>query len=68
MTLPKTYGQIAYEAYCIDTGKKSLISGCPLPEWDILKPIVQNAWEAASQAAIQHFLTTALEDIRKEPS
>jgi hypothetical protein len=43
-------GQIAYEAYCAQTGWKSLISGAALPPFAELKTPIQEAWRAAAQA------------------
>lgn len=46
----KTLGTIAYDAYCKTTGGKSLITGDILPEYEKLKPEIQDAWEKAGQA------------------
>lgn len=43
-------GQVAYEAYCKSSDGKSLISGAPLPTWDMLKPEIKTAWNAAAEA------------------
>lgn len=43
-------GKVAYEAYCENSGGKSLISGAPLPVWADLKPEIQSAWKAAADA------------------
>lgn len=43
-------GQVAFEAYCADTGGRSLVSGDRLPLWDKLPPAIQRAWEAAAEA------------------
>ncbi len=43
--------QKAYEAYCIYTGNKSLITGDQLPKWDDLKGEIKNAWHSAAKAA-----------------
>jgi len=48
----KHFGQIAYEAYCADTGNKSLVSGAPLPAWDALSPEIKKAWQAAANAVV----------------
>lgn len=45
----KTLGQIAYEAYCAQTGWKSLVSGAQLPPWEEVKPEIQIAWQASAQ-------------------
>lgn len=44
------YGKIAYDAYCEQTNWKSLVSGADLPQWDALKPEIQEAWEASARA------------------
>ena len=44
------FGKTAYEAYCKTTDNKSLISGAELPAWEDLKPEIQEAWTAASDA------------------
>ena len=46
------YGKIAYEAYCRQTGNKSLISGVELPMWEALDQKIQMAWNAAGQAVM----------------
>lgn len=46
-------GQVAYEAYCAQTGWKSLVSGQQLPQWHNLKPEIQSAWQAAATAVVQ---------------
>ena len=54
--MPKTYGQIAYEAYCADSGGKSLVSGAPLPTWEETKPEIRGAWHAAANAVVNALL------------
>lgn len=49
------YGKIAYEAYCKHTGGTSLVSGATLPAWDELKFEIQEAWNAAAEAAVAHY-------------
>jgi alpha-D-ribose 1-methylphosphonate 5-phosphate C-P lyase len=46
----KSYGQIAYEAYCVKSDHKSLISGSPLPTWDELAAPIRYCWEYAAAA------------------
>lgn len=48
----KSYGQIAYEAYCDATGGVSLVSGAALPPWFDLSPEIQQAWDAAAEAVL----------------
>lgn len=48
-----TPGQASYEAYCEKAGGVSLVSGEPLPGWDLLLPDVRDAWESAAQAAVR---------------
>ena len=43
-------GQIAYEAYCKQTGGRSAVTGAPLPTWDQQSDAIKAAWEAAAQA------------------
>jgi len=45
-------GQVAYEAYSMNTGGKSLATGDDLPPWDQLADAYQTAWIAAARAAI----------------
>ncbi len=54
---PKHYGlgKIGYDAYCKQTGGKSLISGDPLPEFKALKPAIQDAWAAVGIALALNF-------------
>lgn len=47
-----TSGQIAYDAYCKNSGGVSLVSGDGLPAWAALPPRIQEAWEAAADAVI----------------
>lgn len=46
--MDKTYGQIAYEAYCAKSDWKSLATGAPLPQYSETKPEIREAWEAAA--------------------
>ena len=50
--MPRTPGQIGYEAYRNHTGGISLASGRPIPEWDKLTGAIREAWEAAGAAII----------------
>lgn len=43
-------GEVAYEAFCTQAGGRSLISGEALPEFSVLKPLIQDAWAAAAIA------------------
>jgi len=45
-------GQALYEAYSKHTGGKSLATGDALPQWDGLKPQIQEAWKAAAGVTI----------------
>ena len=40
--------QEAYEAYANHTGWKSLATGQPLPQWDVLPPAIQEAWTVST--------------------
>jgi len=44
------WGKIAYEAYCLSSDGRSLVSGQPLPSWDDQDTRIQEAWNAAAQA------------------
>lgn len=61
----KSYGQVAYEAYCGHTGWKSLVSGTALPQWENLKPDIKAAWESSARAVIAEFVRR-VEDRRKQ--
>lgn len=54
--MQRTFGQIAYEAYCHHTGWKSLASGAALPPWIDLKPEIKDAWEASGSRVVREFL------------
>lgn len=41
-------GKTAYDAYCKQTGGKSLISGAPLPPFEGLNQSIKDAWAAAA--------------------
>jgi hypothetical protein len=47
----KSFGNIAYDAYCDHTGGKSLISGAELPLWRELDHGIKEAWDVAAVAA-----------------
>lgn len=49
----KSYGQIAYEAYCQKTNWISLVSGQRLPEWKDLPMTIRLAWQESAQAVIE---------------
>ena len=42
-------GKLAYDAYCVQTGGVSLISGVSLPPWDGLQGRYQDAWISAAR-------------------
>ena len=42
--------RIAYAAYRHSAGRKSLVTGQPLPDWEMLSPAIQEAWHAAALA------------------
>lgn len=46
-------GRVAYEAYCRQTGGKSLVSGASLPDYDGLRPDIIEAWEKAAAAVLE---------------
>lgn len=43
-----------YDGYCRKTDGRSLITGDVLPAFDVLLPVVQDAWCAAAIAIEQH--------------
>jgi hypothetical protein len=45
-------GQVAYDAYCMNTGGKSLATGDELAVWDGLSDPFRTAWIAAARASI----------------
>jgi len=47
-------GKIGYDAYCKQTGGVSLISGDKLPEFEVLKQSIKDAWAAAGIAISLH--------------
>jgi hypothetical protein len=44
--------RVLYDAYRAKTGGVSLASGAAIPEWDALRPDIQEAWEASATAAL----------------
>ena len=48
-----SYGHIAYEAYCEQSGWKSLISGADLPKYNDLSSAIRIAWWAAAKAVLE---------------
>ena len=60
-TLPKTFGQSAYEGYFESCGGKSLISGAPLPTWDAQSVEIKLAWNRAAVAAIRAWESAGIE-------
>lgn len=48
----KTYGQIAYEAYCEARSWKSF-GGEPLPQWETVILEIQAAWEVAAREVVK---------------
>ena len=50
----RSYGQIAYEAYCEKQGWKSF-HGEPLPPWADLREDIRDAWGVASLAVIDAY-------------
>ena len=45
-----TLAKTAYDAYCKFTGGVSLISGEKLPEFEVLRQEIRDAWWAAASA------------------
>lgn len=44
------FARKGYDAYSASTGGKSLITGDPLPVFDVLKDEIKDAWYAAADA------------------
>lgn len=55
----KSLGNLAYDAYCENSGGKSLVSGADLPPWSELSKPIQTAWEAAAAAVASRFANSA---------
>lgn len=51
-----TPGQAAYEGYRAYSRGKSLISGQPIPGWEVLEDDLVRAWEAAAQAVADEYV------------
>jgi hypothetical protein len=47
-------GRLAYEAYSMNTGGKSLASGDDLPSWDDQDDRYKTAWIAAARAVLSN--------------
>jgi hypothetical protein len=45
-------GQVAYDAYAMNTGGKSLATGDNLPPWNELADVYHTAWIAAARAVL----------------
>lgn len=43
-------GKVAYEAYCQQTGWKSLATGQDLPKWVDLRAEIKEAWDISAHA------------------
>lgn len=54
--MPAEYGwaKLAYEAYIAQTGGVSVVTGDKLPEFDLLKQPIKDAWIAAATALAKH--------------
>ena len=55
-------GKLAYDAYCMQTGGVSLISGVTLPPWDGLQTKYQTAWIAAARTVEAHIMAQYQDD------
>lgn len=61
-------GYVAYEAYRVTTGGKSLASGARLPSWTNLPEEIRAAWRAAADAVLEYEATmAALAETSGEP-
>jgi hypothetical protein len=50
-------GQVAYDAYAMNTGGKSLATGDELPVWSNLGDAFKTAWIAAARASTANAAT-----------
>lgn len=48
----KSYGQIAYEAYCGSCGWRSKYTNSDLPQWDIVTEDTKVHWENSANAVV----------------
>lgn len=48
----KTPGQVGYEAYKESSAGRSLVTGDELPNWEGLRDVIQEAWEASASAVL----------------
>lgn len=53
--LIEAIGKLNYNFYCKSTGGVSLISGDKLPEFEDLKPKIQQAWKDAAKGLLAHY-------------
>lgn len=50
-----SYGKVAYDAYCEDTGGVSLVTGDKLPRHADLPVEIRRAWDAAAEAVLDSY-------------
>lgn len=50
------WGAVAYRAYGVATGKKSLVSGEALPPWEALPPEMKVAWSASAVSVVEAYV------------
>lgn len=50
--MEESLGKVAYEGYRAFSDGKSLVSGQPIPEWEMLSEPIQLAWMAAADAVV----------------
>lgn len=48
-TLPRTLGQVGFEAYAVHQGWCNY-QGLPIPPWDEVRSDIRAAWERAAEA------------------
>lgn len=46
-------GKVAYEAYRTTSIGVSLVTGLPIPSWEMLTAAIQNAWNVAAAAVLR---------------
>ena len=51
-------GKESYDAYCLDVGGKSAVTGEAPPDWENLPPEIQRAWVASANAVVDYIADT----------
>lgn len=56
----KSFGQVAYDAYCDSSKWKSKYTGATLPRWELVDFEVKQHWEASAKVVINYFFNSVL--------